>query len=339
MERKKLLIIVLILAVVIVVSAYLLLPAGQGGIDLSQGDGAPYCSMQLGDAGADVIKVEPLEGDWSRHLGPPFDVKGDGPLFMGMNRNKRSIALDLATEKGREVVRRLAAKADVFLESFTTEEEMQRLGFTYEELSRLNPRLIYCDVSCFERSGPRANKPATELTLEGISGLMRFIGERGKEPCSMGYNYAGVVTAMVGLLTALPETRLFKRLEREGRILAHSTGNNLDAVLNFIPKCDRDTLIDGYRRLVKNLYTPKEYYRRIRTFLRDYRPTGPRSHVSRDEVMALLRSLWIMGVMTRGRREFWKFLTRTLLLHRRALGEAANLAITGHHFRKIAAAM
>ena len=179
-------------------------------IDLSQGDGAPYCGMQLGDAGADVIKVEPLEGDWARHLGPPFD-HGDGPLFMGMNRNKRSIALDLEKQQGREIVRRLARMADIFLESFQTEAEIKRLGFTHEELSALNPRLIYCDVSYFERNGPQANKPATDLTVQSIAGLMRFVGERGKEPVKFGENYTGVVAGMYAMQAII--AALFWRLK------------------------------------------------------------------------------------------------------------------------------
>lgn len=150
---------------------------------------------------------------------------------------------------------------------------------------------------------------------------------------------SGVVTAMVGLLTALPETRLFARLKEEGRILAHSTGNNLDAVLNFVPKLDRDVLIEGYRSLVKQLYAPKAYYRRILTFLKEYRPAGPRPRLTRTDVSAFLKSLWVMGVARRGRREYWKLLTKTLVFHRRAFAEAVGLAITGFHFRKIAASI
>ena len=148
---------------------------------------------------------------------------------------------------------------------------------------------------------------------------------------------SGVVTAMVGLLTALPRTRLFERLKQEGRILRESTGNNLDVMLNFIPKLDREVLVDGYRGLVKHLYTPKMYYRRALTFLREYRPRGPRIHHSWYEVLAFLRSLWVMGVCTRGRREYWKFFTKSLLFHPRKFGEAMNLAIIGYHFRKVAA--
>lgn len=150
---------------------------------------------------------------------------------------------------------------------------------------------------------------------------------------------SGVVTAMVGLLTALPETQLFARLKREGRILAHSTGNNLDAVLNFVPKLDREVLIEGYRNLVKQLYAPKAYYRRILTFLRTYQPTGPRIPLTRIDVTAFLKSLWILGIARKGRREYWKFLTKTLVFHRAAFADAIALVITGFHFRKIAASI
>ncbi len=150
---------------------------------------------------------------------------------------------------------------------------------------------------------------------------------------------SGVVAAMVGLLTALPETQLYKRLQREGRLLGHSTGNNLDAVLNFVPRLDRQVLVDGYRNLVQRLYAPRNYYQRILTFLREYRPTGPSTRISGSDIRAFLRSLWVMGVATQGRREYWKFLTKALIFHRRAFAEAMNLAITGHHFRKIASAI
>jgi radical SAM superfamily enzyme YgiQ (UPF0313 family) len=150
---------------------------------------------------------------------------------------------------------------------------------------------------------------------------------------------AGVVTAMVGLLMALPGTRLFSRLKREGRILRDATGNNVEAVLNFIPKLDRGELIEGYRSLVKHLYTPKTYYHRILTFLREYRPQGQRLHLSWCELKAFFKSLWVMGIVSRGRREYWKFFTKALLFHRRAFQEAMTLAIIGYHFRRVASAL
>ncbi|MCB9852417.1 MAG: B12-binding domain-containing radical SAM protein [Phycisphaerales bacterium] len=147
---------------------------------------------------------------------------------------------------------------------------------------------------------------------------------------------AGVVTAMVGLLTALPETRLFKRLKSEGRILAHSTGNNLDAVLNYVPTMNRQMLIDGYRRLVQQLYSPQEYYDRILVFLRNYKPSKPAVRLRWQEIRAFVRSMWVMGLVQRGRRQYWKFMVRALVAHPRAFSLAAQLAITGYHFRRIA---
>ncbi len=147
---------------------------------------------------------------------------------------------------------------------------------------------------------------------------------------------SGVVTAMVGLLTALPGTRLLARLRSEGRLRGESGGNNVDSDLNFVPALDRDVLLAGYRALVKRLYAPRAYYDRILTFLRDYRPTGPRLPVRLHELRAFLRSLWVMGVATPGRRAYWRFLLRTFIRHRDALGEAISLAIMGYHFRQVA---
>lgn len=150
---------------------------------------------------------------------------------------------------------------------------------------------------------------------------------------------AGIAAAMVGLLTALPGTRLFSRLKSEGRILQHSTGNNLDGVVNFIPRLDREVLTNGYRSLVKHLYAPRIYYRRILTFLEEYRPHSQRPRLRKTDVIAFLKSLWIMGVWSRGRREFWKFMMKTLLTRREAFAEAMTLAIFGYHFRRVAATL
>lgn len=147
---------------------------------------------------------------------------------------------------------------------------------------------------------------------------------------------SGVATAMVGMLTALPETRLYKRLCDEGRILTRSTGNNLDAVLNFVPRLDQQVLIDGYRALVKHLYAPEVYYQRVLTFLKAYRPSSARMPVSRVEIVAFIKSLWVLGVRARGRRAYWRFLANAMLRHRNALGEAVSMAITGFHFRQVA---
>jgi radical SAM superfamily enzyme YgiQ (UPF0313 family) len=150
---------------------------------------------------------------------------------------------------------------------------------------------------------------------------------------------SGIVTAMVGLLTALPGTKLFHRLQQEGRLLAHSTGNNLDGILNYVPRLDRDVLINGYRSLVANLYSPKIYYQRIRKFLRHYRPLSPSPPIQRADIMAFFKSIWVLGIRTKGRRAYWRLVIGTLVSKPRAFAEAVNLAICGYHFRRIAASL
>jgi len=147
---------------------------------------------------------------------------------------------------------------------------------------------------------------------------------------------SGVATAMVGLLSALPQTRLWQRLKREGRLEAESTGNNSDATLNFKPKLNRDFLQSGYRELVKKLYEPRNYYNRIRTFLKSHRPTGPRLRLSRADLIAFLKSFWVLGVWHRGRVGYWRLFWGTLLRHPRQFPHAIELAILGYHFRRVA---
>ncbi len=147
---------------------------------------------------------------------------------------------------------------------------------------------------------------------------------------------AGVVTAMVGLLTALPETALYKRLAREGRILAETCGNNTDAVLNFVTRLERDLLIRGYRDLMRRLYSPTNYYPRIRAFLRTFEPGGPRSRLSKADLKAFFKSLWLLGVWHRGRGRYWMLLASTLLANPRKVPAAIELSILGYHFRKVA---
>jgi radical SAM superfamily enzyme YgiQ (UPF0313 family) len=147
---------------------------------------------------------------------------------------------------------------------------------------------------------------------------------------------AGVVTAMVGLLTALPRTRLYKRLKREGRLLTESTGNNTEAFCNFVPRLDRTALEQGYRDLMKRLYDPRAFYSRARVFLREYRPCPTQPGINWTEVRALLRCMWVLGLLGPGRRAYWRFLAYAAVRHPRAFGTAVTLTIYGHHFRKIA---
>lgn len=147
---------------------------------------------------------------------------------------------------------------------------------------------------------------------------------------------SGVVTAMVGLLSALPQTALYRRLAAEGRILSETAGNNTDAAINFVTRLDREFLLSGYRELMRKLYEPANYYRRIRTFLRTYQPRGPSLRLSGADIRAFLKSLWVLGVRHPGRGPFWRLLWGTLLASPRKLHAAVELAILGHHFRRVA---
>jgi len=147
---------------------------------------------------------------------------------------------------------------------------------------------------------------------------------------------AGVVTAMVGLLQAVPRSRLYQRLAQEGRLLGESLGDNTKAAFNFEPKLDREFLVSNYRKLMERLYEPSAYYQRIRAFLKQHRARGPRPWLSLQDIKALFKSLWLMGVIHRGRRAYWRFFASTLIRHPAQFGLAITLAIYGHHFRQVA---
>jgi radical SAM superfamily enzyme YgiQ (UPF0313 family) len=150
---------------------------------------------------------------------------------------------------------------------------------------------------------------------------------------------AGVVTAMVGLLQALPRSRLYERLRQEGRLLGESEGDNTSVRFNFIPRVDPEILVEKYQRLMQRLYEPDNYYRRIITFLETHRNRGPRPQIGWAEVHAFFHSLWVMGVLRTGRRAFWRFMGSTLRHHPGQFGLALTLAIYGHHFRLVARAL
>jgi len=144
----------------------------------------------------------------------------------------------------------------------------------------------------------------------------------------------GVVTAMVGILTALPQTRLWHRLKAEGRLLSDASGENTDGGLNFEPIMEKEKLIKGYQQLLTSLYSPKNYYTRINTFLKNYRPTA-RARVTWEDLLAFMRAGWRLGIVSKARFRYWKLIVKTFFVKRRALPMAVELAIHGFHFEKI----
>ncbi len=144
----------------------------------------------------------------------------------------------------------------------------------------------------------------------------------------------GVVTAMVGVLTALPHTRLWHRLKAEGRLLSTATGENTDGVLNFIPKMGKETLHDGYKKILTSIYSHKQYYQRINIFIENYKPTAI-SQLQKQDIIAFLKSTWRIGIISRARFHYWKLLIKTFIKKRMALPIAVELAIYGLHYERI----
>ncbi len=162
----------------------------------------PYCSMVLGDMGAEVVKIESFEGDTSRGFEP--HVNGESYCYAVINRNKKSIALDLKEPRGLEVATRLATKADILLESFRP-GAMAKLGLDYARLAQANPKLIYASISGFGQTGPYAGKGGFDIIAQGMSGILRMTGDPGGRPAKVGIamnDIAGGVTALQGVLAA-----------------------------------------------------------------------------------------------------------------------------------------
>ena len=146
---------------------------------------------------------------------------------------------------------------------------------------------------------------------------------------------AGVVTAMIGTLTALPHTQLWNRLKSEGRLKGDATGENTEASVNFEPKMGREKLAKGYKNLVLKAYSYKNYYKRINTFLKDYKPTVV-TRLRKEDIRAFLMSIWRIGIVSRARFRYWKLLIKTFFTKRKAFPVAVELAICGLHFKKFA---
>ncbi len=174
-------------------------------VDLTRALAGPYCTLMLGDLGARVVKIEtPDGGDDTRGWGPPF-INGESSYFLGINRNKESLTLNLKHAEGKEVVRRLIRRADVLVENFRT-GIMERFGFGYPVVHALNPRLVYASISGFGQDGPYRERAAYDLILQGMGGLMGTTGEEGGPPVKVGVAVTDIAAGMFaafGILAAL----------------------------------------------------------------------------------------------------------------------------------------
>jgi len=148
---------------------------------------------------------------------------------------------------------------------------------------------------------------------------------------------SGISTAMVGLLQAPMGTKLYKRLKSENRINCKPSGDNTDYSMNFSPRIDFNILLDGYKKVVRTIYSPKHYYKRVKTFLREYRPAPTNlGRIRKEHVNALFMSFWQLGILEKGRRHYWKLLVWTLFKRPRLFPLSVTLAIYGYHFRRVA---
>jgi crotonobetainyl-CoA:carnitine CoA-transferase CaiB-like acyl-CoA transferase len=165
-------------------------------LDFSRVLAGPYCSMTLGDLGADIIKVErPVIGDETRHWGPPFAAPQESAYFLCVNRNKRSITLDLKNPAGVEIAKALACKSDVILENFAP-GTMDDLGIGYETMRAVNPGIIYCSITGFGPDGPFSNRTGYDLAVSALGGLIGITGEPEGPPVKVGVAITDVTTGI-----------------------------------------------------------------------------------------------------------------------------------------------
>lgn len=173
-------------------------------VDLTRTLAGPFCTMMLGDLGADVVKIEePERGDETRSWTPFWN--GESTQFVSFNRNKRSLSLNLKEAEGLDIVRSLAAGADVMIESFRA-GALERMGLGYADIRRINPGIVYCSISGYGRTGPMAEKPGYDLIIQAYSGLMDLTGDPDGLPLRVGFSLVDLFTGMMAygsVVTAL----------------------------------------------------------------------------------------------------------------------------------------
>ena len=209
-------------------------------LDLSRVLAAPFCTMILGDLGADVIKVErPGRGDDTRAWDPP-SMGGESAYFLCINRNKRSITVDLKSEGGKEIIRRLAKHCDVLMENFRP-GVLDSMGLGYEDLREVNPRLVFCSLTGYGQTGPYSHRPGYDLLAQAEGGLMSVSGPKDGEPYKVGASLADIMTglfAAIGMLSALRE----RESSGEGQ---HIDVCLLDTVMATLSNVASNALISG----------------------------------------------------------------------------------------------
>ena len=205
-------------------------------VDISRALAGPFCTMMLGDLGADVIKVErPGRGDESRSWGPPFvgaateAYPGESTYYLAANRSKRSLTLNLKDPAGQQIIKQLAEVSDVLVENFLT-GSLDRMGLGYEQLHKLNPRLVYCSISGYGRTGPYADKGGYDFILQAEGGIMGITGPVEGPPYRVGVSLIDITTGMFASTAILAALRA-RDITGEGQLLDLSLLNSSAAIL------------------------------------------------------------------------------------------------------------
>jgi crotonobetainyl-CoA:carnitine CoA-transferase CaiB-like acyl-CoA transferase len=199
-------------------------------VDLTRVLAGPFATQSLGDLGAEILKIEPPGGGDETRRFPPF-VAGESHYFLGINRNKKSLVIDLQQEAGADIVRRLVARADILVENYRP-GVMDRLGLGYGPLALLNPRLIYCAISGFGLTGPLSDKPSFDIVTQALTGALSINGERGQMPVKLGIPLGDMVGGIFGpmaILAALHERTQTGR----GRLIDISLYDGLIGMLGY----------------------------------------------------------------------------------------------------------
>jgi formyl-CoA transferase len=205
-------------------------------LDISRALAGPFCTMMLGDLGADVIKVErPGRGDESRGWGPPFvgepseAYPGESAYYLAINRSKRSLTVNLKDPEGQKIIKKLAAKSDVLVENFRT-GVLEKMGLGYEQMRALNPRLVYCSISGYGRTGPYAQRPGYDFIIQAEGGIMGITGPEEGPPSRVGVSIVDITTGMFASTAILAALRA-RDQTGEGQLLDLSLLDSVAAIL------------------------------------------------------------------------------------------------------------
>jgi formyl-CoA transferase len=209
-------------------------------LDLSRVLAGPYCTMMLGDLGADVIKVErPGEGDETREWGPP-DAAGESAYYLCVNRNKRGITVDLKAPEGREIIKKLAARSDIIIENYKV-GTLARLGLGYEDIKKINPGIIYCSITGFGQYGPYKDRPGYDFIIQGMGGIMSITGDPDGPPMKVG---VAIVDITAGLFACSSILAALYYREKTG-LGQYIDISLLDSVVAWLANVGSNYLISG----------------------------------------------------------------------------------------------